>query len=97
MTTTSSELLTYCKTSLRLTSTAFDSEVNQLIAAAIADINQATDAPFDITDEVQCNAVALYCQAYFGYGDEKQEKRYQQMLQRIGLRKIKNIDNIQGD
>lgn len=95
MTTVSSELLTYCKTSLRLTSTAFDSEVTQLIAAAEADITQATDTPFNSEDEVQKNAVALYCQAYFGYGDEKAENRYQQMLQRIGLRKIKYID--QGD
>lgn len=92
MTTVSSELLSYCKTSLRITSTVFDSEVTQLIAAAEADINQATDAPFSAEDEVQKQAVALYCQAYFGYGDEKQEKRYQQMLQRIGLRKIKNIN-----
>jgi hypothetical protein len=95
MTTVSSELLTYCKTSLRLTSTVFDSEVNQLIAAAEADITQATDSPFSADDEVQCQAVALYCQAYFGYGDEKAERRYQDVLQRIGLRKIKDLN--QGD
>lgn len=91
-TTVSSELLSYCKTSLRLTSTAFDSEVAQLIGAAIADINQATDSPFSPDDDVQVQAVALYCQANFGYGDEKVEKRYQQVLQRIGLRKIKDLD-----
>lgn len=91
-TTVSSELLSYCKTSLRLTSTAFDSEVTQLIGAAIADINQATDSPFSADDDVQVQAVALYCQAYFGYGDEHVEKRYQQVLQRIGLRKIKDLD-----
>ena len=92
MTTVSSTLLTYCKTSLRLTSNVFDDEVNRLIAAAEADINQATDSPFDESDAVQCNAVALYCQAYFGYDDEKSEARYQQMLQRIGLRKIKDLN-----
>lgn len=91
-TTVSSELLSYCKTSLRLTSTAFDSEVTQLIGAAIADINQATDSPFSADDDVQVQAVALYCQANFGDGDEKVEKRYQQVLQRIGLRKIKDLD-----
>lgn len=94
MTTASTELLSYCKTSLRLTSTVFDDEVNQLIATAIADINQSTDKTFDESDKVQCQAVALYCQAHFGYGDEKQERRYQQMLQRIGLRKIKYIDEV---
>lgn len=92
MTTVSATLLTYCKTSLRLTSTAFDDEVTRLIAAAEADINQATDSPFSADDEVQVQAVSLYCQAYFGYGDEKAEKRYQEQLQRIGLRKIKNIN-----
>lgn len=92
MTTVSSTLLTYCKTSLRLTSNAFDDEVTRLIAAAEADINQATDSPFSADDEVQVQAVALYCQAYFGYGDEKSEKRYQQILQRIGLRKIKDLN-----
>ena len=43
---------------------------------------------------VQCNAVAVYVQAYFGYGDEKAVERYQSMLQAIGLRKIKDIDEV---
>lgn len=82
-------LLTFCKKSLRITSTAFDDEIGVLINAAKEDINQATDKEFDITDMVQCNAVAVYVQAYFGFGDEKAEVRYQNMLQSIGLRKIK--------
>ena len=84
-------LLTFCKQSLRITSEAFDDEINVLIEAAKTDINQATDNEFDIADMVQCNAVAVYVQAYFGYGDEKAVERYQSMLQAIGLRKIKNI------
>ena len=82
-------LLTFCKKSLRITSTAFDDEIGVLIKAAKEDINQATDKEFDITDMVQCNAVAVYVQAYFGFGDEKAEARYQNMLQSVGLRKIK--------
>lgn len=82
-------LLTFCKKSLRITSTAFDDEIGVLINAAKEDISQATDKEFDITDMVQCNAVAVYVQAYFGFGDEKAEARYQNMLQSIGLRKIK--------
>lgn len=82
-------LLTFCKKSLRITSTAFDDEISVLINAAKEDINQATDKEFDITDMVQCNAVAVYVQAYFGFGGEKAEARYQNMLQSIGLRKIK--------
>ena len=88
---TSEQLMAYCKTSLRITSTAFDSEITELISAAETDITQATDAAFDITDAVQCNAVALYCQAYFGYGDDKALARYKDILQSIGLRKIPTV------
>ena len=87
-------LLNFCKQSLRITSEVFDEELNVLIDAAKTDINQATDKEFDITDMVQCNAVAVYVQAYFSYGDEKAEARYQSMLQAIGLRKVKNIDEV---
>jgi len=83
------ELTTFVKKSLRVITTSFDDEIAALISAAKTDITQATDEEFDITDPVQCNAVAVYCQAYFGYGDEKAVNRYQQMLQSIGLRNIK--------
>ena len=86
---TDTELLTFVKNSLRVVTSTFDAEINVLIDAAKEDITQATNDEFDITDPVQCNAVAVYCQAYFGYGDEKAINRYQQMLQMIGLRHIK--------
>lgn len=89
---TDTELLTFVKKSLRVITSTFDAEINALIDAAKLDITQATDEEFDITDAVQCNAVAVYCQAYFGYGDEKAVARYQQMLQSIGLRHLKEID-----
>lgn len=89
---TATELTAFVKKSLRIVSTAFDDEINALIEAGKADITQATDAPFDISDPVQCNAVALYVQAYFGYGDEKAADRYKDMLQSIGLRKIKQVN-----
>lgn len=89
---TDTELLTFVKNSLRVITSTFDAEINALIEAAKLDITQATDEEFDITDAVQCNAVAVYCQAYFGYGDEKAVTRYRQMLQSIGLRHIKEID-----
>lgn len=88
---TDTELQTFVKKSLRIASTNFEDEITALINAGKNDITQATDKPFDITDPVQCNAVAVYCQAYFGYGDEKAVDRYQQMLQAIGLRKIREI------
>lgn len=86
---TDTELLTFVKNSLRVVTSTFDAEIDALIDASKTDITQATNDEFDITDPVQCNAVAVYCQAYFGYGDEKAVNRYQQMLQMIGLRHIK--------
>lgn len=86
---TTAELLSFVKKSLRITSTVFDEEIQVLINAAQSDITQAVDEAFNPSDPVQCNAVAVYCQAYFGYGDEKAVARYKDMLQAIGLRHIK--------
>ena len=88
---TNEELLAFTKKSLRVASNSFDDEIQALIQMAQDDITQATDKAFDITDSVQCNAVAVYCQAYFGYGDEKAVERYKDMLTQIGLRKIKEV------
>lgn len=88
---TDQELLAFTKKSLRIASTAFDDEITALINTAETDISQATDKNFDLEDAVQCNAVAIYCQAYFGYGDDKAVERYKDMLTQIGLRKIKEI------
>lgn len=86
---TKDELFSFTKKSLRITSTAFDDEVKALTTAATVDISQSIDRAFDIDDAVQCNAVAVYCQAYFGMGDDKALARYKDMLQSIGLRNIK--------
>lgn len=88
---TSEQLFNFTKKSLRITSTSFDDEITTLIEAAKNDISQATDVAFDLNDPVQCNAVAVYAQAYFGFGDDKAVERYQKMLQAIGLRKIKGF------
>lgn len=88
---TAEKLLAFTKKSLRITSTVFDEEIEVLIEAAQTDISQAVDQEFDINDPIQCNAVAVYCQAYFGYGDEKAVARYKDMLQAIGLRHIKPV------
>jgi len=85
---TEQELMAFVKKSLRVASDTFDDEIQALIGSAKTDITQATDKAFDITDSVQCNAIAVYCQAYFGYGDDKALARYKDMLIQIGLRKI---------
>lgn len=85
---TEQELMAFVKKSLRVASDTFDDEIQALIGSGKTDITQATDNAFDITDSVQCNAIAVYCQAYFGYGDDKALERYKDMLIHIGLRKI---------
>ena len=85
---TEQELMAFAKKSLRVASDTFDDEIQALIESGKTDITQATDKAFDITDSVQRNAVAVYCQAYFGYGDDKALARYKDMLIHIGLRKI---------
>lgn len=86
---TNEELFKFTKNSLRITSTAFDDEIKALTTAATVDISEATDKAFNINDAVQCNAVAVYCQAYFGLGDDKALARYKDMLQAIGIRNMK--------
>ena len=85
---TEQELMAFVKKSLRVASDTFNDEIQALVESAKTDITQATDKAFDITDSVQCNAIAVYCQAYFGYGDDKALARYKDMLIQIGLRKI---------
>lgn len=85
---TEQELMAFVKKSLRVASNTFDDEIQALIGSGKTDITQATDKAFDITDSVECNAIAVYCQAYFGYGDDKALERYKDMLIHIGLRKI---------
>jgi len=84
---THEELLALAKKSLRVTSTAFDAEIEQLINTGKADIEQATGVDFDMTDDVMIQTVVIYCKANFGMNaKEKDYALYQQRLQCIGLR-----------
>ena len=86
---TDQELLTLCKTSLRLTTTAYDTMISNLISTAKADISAACDADFDSTNSNECNAVVLFVKGQFPYQpDEKSWGLYQERLSVIGTRKI---------
>lgn len=86
---TDQELLTLCKTSLRLTTNAYDTMISNLIATAKADISAACDAAFDATNNNECNAVVLFVKGQFPYQpDEKSWSLYQERLSVIGTRKI---------
>ena len=86
---TDQELLSLCKTSIRITTTAYDDMINSLIATAKADIGEACDSTFDSENENECNAVVLFVKGQFPYQpDEKSWELYQKRLSVIGTRKI---------
>lgn len=85
---TDQELLTLCKTSIRITSTAYDVMLEDLISAAKEDISASCDDEFDNESENECNAVVLYVKGQFPYQpDEKSWDLYQKRLSVIGTRK----------
>jgi uncharacterized phage protein (predicted DNA packaging) len=63
-------MLNDVKLSLRITSTAFDVEVQDLIEAARLDLIQSGISMLkasDDTDPLIRRAITLYCKAFFGY------------------------------
>ena len=58
------------KLALRITTTAFDSEIEDLISAALADLGIAGVENAVETDPLIVRAVITYCKANFGESDE---------------------------
>ncbi len=58
-------LLDDVKMALRITTNAYDDELNGLIASALADLNVA-GVVFDNPDEIVKTAVKTYCKLNFG-------------------------------
>ncbi|WP_059004193.1 head-tail connector protein [Bittarella massiliensis (ex Durand et al. 2017)] len=63
-------MLEKVKLALRITTTAFDEEISDLIAAAIADLRIAGIVSLEETDPLIIRAVTTYCRANFGSPDE---------------------------
>ena len=85
---TDQELLELCKASIRITTTTYDDNLEQLISAAKEDISASCDVDFDNENENECNAVVLYVKGMFPYQpDEKSWDLYQKRLSVIGTRK----------
>lgn len=86
---TDEQIKTLCKTSIRITSTAYDDMIESLIGAAKEDIGAACDADFDNENKNEVQAVVLYVKGMFPYQpDEKSWNLYQKRLEVIGTRKI---------
>ena len=63
-------MLEKVKLALRITTTAFDEEISDLIAAAMADLRIAGIVSLEETDPLIIRAVTTYCRANFGSPDE---------------------------
>lgn len=63
-------LLDKVKLALRITTQAFDSEITDLIAAALADLGLAGVIVDDETDPLIIRAVTTYCRVNFGQPDD---------------------------
>ena len=63
-------MLEKVKLALRIKTTAFDSEIEDLIAAALADLGIAGVVVLEETDPLIIRAVTTYCQVNFGSPDE---------------------------
>ena len=86
---TDEQLKDLCKTSIRITTTAYDGMIENLIGAAKDDISASCDAEFDSEDKNECQAVVLYVKGMFPFQpDEDSWTLYQQRLSVIGTRKI---------
>ena len=59
-------MLEKVKLALRLTSDAFDPELTDLIAAALADLGLAGVSNLDTSDALITRAVVTYCRVHFG-------------------------------
>ena len=89
---TDQELLTLCKTSIRLTTTAYDDMIETLIGAAQDDISLSCDVEFNREDKNECTAVVLYVKGQFPFQpDEKSWELYQKRLEVIGTRKTAEV------
>lgn len=67
-----SEALEKVKLSMRITTDVFDSELSDLIDAALADLGIAgvNGDGVNITDPLVLRAVTTYCQMHFGLPDD---------------------------
>lgn len=63
-------MLDKVKMALRITTTAFDGEINDLIAAALADLGLAGVTTLTETDPLIIRAVTTYCRLHFGQPDD---------------------------
>ncbi len=83
----SSTTLTAVKTALRITTTAYDSEISTLIDAALLDMGIAGVTNDDDTDALVLRAIITYCRLNFGQPDDydKLKASYDEQKAQLGM------------
>lgn len=80
-------MLDKVKMALRIKSSAFDSEITDLIAAALADLGLAGVSQQTQTDPLIVRAVITYCRANFGEPDDydRLKKSYDEQKAQLSM------------
>lgn len=80
-------MLARVKLALRITTDAFDTELNDLIAAALIDLTHAgITAPME-SDPMVIRAVITYCRLHFGQPDDfdRLKRAYDEQKAQLGM------------
>ena len=80
-------MLQAVKLALRITTDAFDSELNDLIEAGLIDLTQAGVCNLDTTDPMIRRAVITFCKLNFGQPDDydRLKKSYDEQKAQLGM------------
>ncbi len=80
-------LIDDAKLALRVTTNAFDSEISDLINAAVADMGIAGVSNNDTTDPLVKRAVITYCRLNFGQPDDydRLKASYDEQKAQLGM------------
>ncbi|MBQ1663784.1 MAG: phage gp6-like head-tail connector protein [Clostridia bacterium] len=81
------ETLNAVKLALRVTTNAFDSELTDLIQAAVLDLKVAGVTNDDTTNALVRRAVVTYCRMHFGEPDyyDRLKKSYDEQKAQMGM------------
>lgn len=85
--TTLTATLAAAKLALRITTTAFDSELTDLIEAAVIDLRQAGITNTDATDPMIRRAIITFCKLNFGQVDDydRLKASYDEQKAQLGM------------
>ncbi len=80
-------MLQAVKLALRIQTTAFDSELNDLIAAALIDLEQAGIMKKDTEDPMIRRAIITFCRLNFGSPDDydRLKRAYDEQKAQLGM------------